>query len=94
METWIVAIVLAGMGCGTALLWRIIGLFGKRGVLTMHDSSRLERIEEQLALLVERQDEVGAGSRVAELEERLDFAERMLVRDRAPGMDERPVTPV
>lgn len=52
------------------------------------DAGEVDVIKEELRLLHERIDAVeGQGARVAELEERLDFAERVLAQHERPKLE-------
>jgi hypothetical protein len=79
----LVMIVFLGLLATTVILWPIMRAFGRRLEGKAHDAA-LRADVEQLQQRLGDVDQLH--HRVAELEERIDFAERMLARPPAPAV--------
>jgi Tfp pilus assembly protein PilO len=83
----VLMIVLAALAAATIILWPIMRAFGRRvegkGVADPAMRSDIEQLQARIG-------EVDAlQARVAELEERVDFAERLLAQNREPDRLQR-----
>jgi hypothetical protein len=78
----LVMIVFLALAATTLILWPIMRAFGRRLEGKSHDAALRAEVEQ----LQQRLGDVDQlHHRVAELEERIDFAERMLARPPAPA---------
>ena len=78
----LVMIVFLALAATTVILWPIMRAFGRRLEGKGHDAvlrAEVEQLQQRLG------DVDHLHQRVAELEERIDFAERMLARPSAPA---------
>jgi len=78
----LVMIVFLGLAATTLILWPIMRAFGRRLEGKGHADAALRAEVEQLQLRLGEVDHLH--QRIAELEERIDFAERMLARESSP----------
>ena len=78
----LVMIVFLGLAATTLILWPVMRAFGRRLEGKAHDAALRAEVE-QLQHKLGEVDHLH--QRVAELEERVDFAERMLSRPSAPA---------
>jgi hypothetical protein len=79
----VVMIVFLGLAATTIILWPIMRAFGRRLEGKGHADAALRAEVEQLQQRLGDVDQLH--HRVAELEERIDFAERMLARPPTPA---------
>jgi hypothetical protein len=81
-----VIITLAVMGTAIAILWPLIRAFARR----LEGGGRSAELQAEVEALRARVDQLEQGqARVAELEERVDFAERLLAQTREPDRLQR-----
>jgi hypothetical protein len=78
----LVMIVFLALAATTLILWPVMRAFGRRLEGKTHDAALRAEVE-QLQHRLGDVDQLH--QRVAELEERIDFAERMLARPAAPA---------
>jgi hypothetical protein len=79
----LVMIVFLALAATTIILWPVMRAFGRRLEGKAHDAALRAEVEQ----LQHRLGDVDhLHQRVAELEERIDFAERMLARPPAPAV--------
>jgi hypothetical protein len=82
----VLMIVLAALAAAIIILWPIMRAFGRRLEGKGADPALRAEVEQLHARLAEMD---GLQARVAELEERLDFAERLLAQNREPDRLQR-----
>jgi hypothetical protein len=81
-----VIIVLAVLGTALMMVWPLIRAFARR----LEGAGAAAELQGEVETLRGRLDQLEQGqTRVAELEERLDFAERMLAQTREPDRLQR-----
>ncbi len=80
----LVMIVFLALAATTLILWPVMRAFGRRLEGKGHADAALRSEVEQLQQRLGDVDQLH--HRIAELEERIDFAERMLARPPAPGV--------
>jgi hypothetical protein len=81
-----VIIVLAVLGTALMMLWPLIRAFGRR----LEGAGAAAELQGEVEALRSRLEQLEQGqARVGELEERLDFAERMLAQTREPDRLQR-----
>jgi hypothetical protein len=81
-----VIMLLAVLGTALAIMWPLIRAFARR----LEGGGAASELQAEVDALRARLEQVEQGqTRVAELEERLDFAERMLAQSREPDRLQR-----